>query len=51
MWMDDFRIDGLRLDAAECVDKNYCYADSARADTYFRRLFIRLKEKPMLTNG
>ena len=51
MWMDDFRIDGLRLDAAECVDKNHCYADSICADFCFRGLFIRLKEKPMLTNG
>lgn len=26
MWMDDFKIDGLRLDAADCVDIDFFYA-------------------------
>ena len=34
MWMDDFHIDGLRLDAADCVDPNF-----------FKRLKAFCKEK------
>lgn len=34
MWMDDFGIDGLRLDAADCIDRNF-----------FRRLKVFCEEK------